>query len=191
MASKNIYSQTIKLSRKDRELLKSQNGTVIWLTGLSASGKSTLANTIESKLHQLNKHTYILDGDNIRLGLNKDLGFSNEDRIQNIRRIAEVASLMMDAGLIVIAAVISPFRAERLMARKLIGSRNFIEVFVDTPLEICEQRDPKGLYKQARAGKLANMTGINSPFETPQDPSFIFTPESHLDDLINLILDFI
>jgi bifunctional enzyme CysN/CysC len=143
---------------------------VIWFTGLSGSGKSTLANQLEVELYKQGKHTYLLDGDNIRQGLNKDLGFTDADRIENIRRIAEVAKLMMDAGLIVITAFISPFKREREMARQLIEEENFIEVFVDTPLEICEQRDPKGLYKKAREGKLPNFSGISSPYEAPENP---------------------
>jgi adenylyl-sulfate kinase len=186
MTTKNIFSQKINISYKDRERIKDQKGKVIWLTGLSGSGKSTLANMLEVSLHDLKKHTYILDGDNLRLGLNKDLGFSDEDRKENIRRAAEVAKLMMDAGLIVITAFISPFRSERKMARNLVGSENFIEVFVDTPLEICEQRDPKGLYKKARSGLIRNMTGVSSPYECPENPELIFTQNSKLEDILNL-----
>ncbi|QVL45081.1 MAG: adenylyl-sulfate kinase [Methylophilaceae bacterium] len=187
MVSKNIHFQKIKISQEDREKLKSQKGTVIWLTGLSGAGKSFLANALENKLHQLGKHTYLLDGDNLRLGINKDLGFSEGDRKENIRRAAEISRLMVDAGLIVIAAFISPFRAERKMAGDLIGKDHFIEVFLDTPLEICEQRDPKGLYKRARTGMIPNMTGINSPYEPPTNPDFIFKESSKVKDLIKLI----
>lgn len=168
-----LFSQSFDISRKEREALKGQRGKVIWLTGLSGSGKSTLANALERALHQAGKHTYILDGDNIRCGLNKDLGFSDVDRAENIRRIAEVANLMADAGLIVITAFISPFKREREMARNLIGTAHFLEVYVSTPLEICEQRDPKGLYQKARRGELENMTGITSPYEPPEHPEFI------------------
>ncbi len=189
MSTNNIYFHETNISRTDRELIKGQKGMIIWLTGLSGSGKSTLANNLEKELHKLKKHTYILDGDNLRLGLNKDLGFGNDDRVENIRRVAEVANLMMDAGLIVITAFISPFRAERLMARTLIGNNNFIEVFVDTPLEICEWRDPKGLYKKARNGELLNMTGINSPYEIPEKPEFHFLPNSSVEDLKKLIVN--
>jgi bifunctional enzyme CysN/CysC len=169
----NLFPQNFDITRKDREALKAQQGKVIWFTGLSGSGKSTLANALEYALHQAGKHTYILDGDNIRHGLNKDLGFSDADRVENIRRIAEVARLMADAGLIVITAFISPFKREREMARELIGTDNFLEVYVSTPLTICEQRDPKGLYKKARCGQLPNMTGISSPYEAPENPQFI------------------
>jgi bifunctional enzyme CysN/CysC len=170
--SENLFPQSFDITRHDRETLKGQKGKVIWFTGLSGSGKSTLANALEQALHKAGKHTYILDGDNIRHGLNKDLGFTDEDRVENIRRIAEVAKLMADAGLIVLTAFISPFKREREMARTLIGSDNFIEVYVSTPLDICEQRDPKGLYKKARAGQIPNMTGINSPYEIPDAPDY-------------------
>ena len=165
--AQNVHRQALSITREDRERLNGHKGKVIWFTGLSGSGKSTIANALEKELHAQGKRTYILDGDNVRQGLNKDLGFTDADRVENIRRVAEVAKLMMDAGLIVMTAFISPFRAERQMARELIGEDNFIEVFVDTPLEVCEQRDPKGLYKKARSGQLPNMTGINSPYEPP------------------------
>jgi bifunctional enzyme CysN/CysC len=165
--AQNVHRQALSITRADRERLNGHKGKVIWFTGLSGSGKSTIANALEKELHAQGKRTYILDGDNIRQGLNKDLGFTDADRVENIRRVAEVAKLMMDAGLIVMTAFISPFRAERQMARELIGEEHFIEVFVDTPLEVCEQRDPKGLYKKARSGQLPNMTGINSPYEAP------------------------
>ncbi len=171
--AQNVHWQALSITREDRERLNEHKGKVIWFTGLSGSGKSTIANALEKELHAQGKHTYILDGDNIRQGLNKDLGFTDADRVENIRRVAEVARLMMDAGLIVMTAFISPFRAEREMARKLIGEENFIEVFVDTPLEVCEQRDPKGLYRKARSGQLPNMTGIGSPYESPEHPNFI------------------
>ncbi len=191
MTSNNIHFQEIKISRADREKLKSQKGTVIWLTGLSGAGKSTLANSLENKLHELGKHTYILDGDNLRLGLNKDLDFSKEDRVENIRRVAEVSRLMMDAGLIVITAIISPYREDRKIAKDLIGAKNFIEVFVDTPIEICEERDPKELYKRARSGEIIDMTGINSPYEPPTNPDFIFQGVGGFKDLNILIQKFI
>lgn len=168
--SQNIHRQALSIAREDRERLNGHPGKVIWFTGLSGSGKSTLANALEKELYTQGKRTYILDGDNVRHGLNKDLGFTDADRVENIRRVAEVAKLMMDAGLIVITAFISPFRAEREMARDLIGPENFIEVFVDTPLEICIQRDPKGLYKKTREGLIPNMTGINSSYEKPLNP---------------------
>ncbi len=171
--AQNVHRQALSISREDREHLNGHKGKVIWFTGLSGSGKSTIANALEKELHAQGKRTYILDGDNIRQGLNKDLGFTDADRVENIRRVAEVAKLMMDAGLIVMTAFISPFRAEREMARELIGTDNFVEVFVDTPLDVCEQRDPKGLYKKARSGQLPNMTGINSPYEPPLNPDYV------------------
>jgi bifunctional enzyme CysN/CysC len=166
----NLHTQALSINRTAREHQHGHKGKVIWFTGLSGSGKSTLANLLEVELHKQGKHTYLLDGDNIRQGLNKDLGFTDADRVENIRRIAEVAKLMMDAGLIVMTAFISPFKRERAMAKQLIGEENFIEVFVDTPLEICEERDPKGLYKKARQGKLPNFSGISSPYEVPENP---------------------
>ncbi|WP_448676366.1 sulfate adenylyltransferase subunit CysN [Delftia acidovorans] len=169
--AQNVHRQALSIKRQDRERLNGHEGKVIWFTGLSGSGKSTIANALEKELHVQGKRTYILDGDNIRQGLSKDLGFTDADRVENIRRIAEVSKLMMDAGLIVITAFISPFRAERQMARELVGDSNFIEAFINTPLEICEKRDPKGLYKKARNGQLPNMTGINSPYEAPDTPS--------------------
>lgn len=169
----NIHTQAVSINRVDREKNNGHKGKVIWFTGLSGSGKSTLANALEIELHRQGKHTYLLDGDNIRQGLNKDLGFTDADRVENIRRIAEVAKLMMDAGLIVMTAFISPFRQEREMAKQLIGKENFIEVFVDTPLNICEERDPKGLYKKAREGKLPNFSGISSPYEAPDQADVI------------------
>lgn len=171
--AQNVHRQALSITRQDRERLNCHQGKVIWFTGLSGSGKSTIANALEKELHAQGKRTYILDGDNIRQGLNKDLGFTDADRVENIRRVAEVAKLMMDAGLIVMTAFISPFRAEREMARQLIGEENFVEVFVDTPLEVCEQRDPKGLYKKARSGLIPNMTGINSPYEPPARPELV------------------
>jgi bifunctional enzyme CysN/CysC len=171
--AQNVHRQALSVTREDRERLNGHQGKVIWFTGLSGSGKSTIANALEKALHAEGRRTYILDGDNVRQGLNKDLGFTDADRVENIRRVAEVAKLMMDAGLIVMTAFISPFRAERQMARELIGADNFIEVFVDTPLAVCEQRDPKGLYKKARSGQLPNMTGINSPYEAPLSPELV------------------
>ena len=166
----NVHQQALTVDRAAREKLAVHKGQVVWLTGLSGAGKSTIANAAESLLHRQGYRTYILDGDNIRLGLSKDLGFSDADRIENIRRIAEVAKLMMDAGMVVITAFISPFRAERDMARSLIGSDDFMEVFVDTPLDVAESRDPKGLYQKARRGALPNFTGIDSDYEAPTAP---------------------
>jgi bifunctional enzyme CysN/CysC len=164
-------------------------GKVIWFTGLSGAGKSTIAIALEIALHAQGKRTFILDGDNVRQGLSKDLGFTDADRVENIRRVAEVAKLMMDAGLIVMTAFISPFRAEREMARQLIGEENFLEVFVATPLDICEQRDPKGLYQKARSGRLPLMTGIDSPYEPPSKASLSLDTNKHtVDELVDLLL---
>jgi bifunctional enzyme CysN/CysC len=166
----NVHKQALTIDREAREKMAAHKGKVVWLTGLSGAGKSTIANAAESLLYLQGFRTYILDGDNIRLGLSKDLGFSDADRVENIRRIAEVAKLMMDAGIVVITAFISPFRAERDMARSLIGSEDFMEVFVDTPLAVAESRDPKGLYQKARRGELPNFTGIDSDYEAPTAP---------------------
>lgn len=166
----NLHPPALSIARADREKLNDHAGRVIWFTGLSGSGKSTLANALEVELHRLGRHTYLLDGDNVRQGLNQDLGFTDADRVENIRRIAEVAKLMLDAGLVVMTAFISPFRQDRDLARQLIGHENFVEVYVSTPLEVCEQRDVKGLYKKARSGQLSNMTGLQSPYEAPLRP---------------------
>jgi bifunctional enzyme CysN/CysC len=166
--SHNIHMQHVDLDKAARAASKAQKPCLLWFTGLSGAGKSTIANLVEKKLHALGRHTYLLDGDNVRHGLSKDLGFTDEDRVENIRRVAEVAKLMTDAGLIVLTAFISPFRSERQMARSLVDAGEFIEVFVDTPLAVAEQRDPKGLYKKARKGELRNFTGIDSPYEAPE-----------------------
>jgi bifunctional enzyme CysN/CysC len=150
--------------------LSHQKPCILWFTGLSGAGKSTIANLVEKQLHADGRQTYLLDGDNVRHGLNKDLGFTDQDRVENIRRVAEVARLMVDAGLIVMVSFISPFRSERRMARALVAAGEFIEVFVDTPLSLAEARDAKGLYKKARRGELKNFTGIDSPYEAPEDP---------------------
>ena len=170
MPNDHLHPQQLTITRAKREQLNGHAGKVIWFTGLSGSGKSTLANALEVALHARGLRTGLLDGDNVRRGLNRDLGFSEADRVENIRRIAEVARLMMDAGLVVLTAFISPFAREREMARALIGPDDFLEVYVSAPLEVCEQRDVKGLYKLARAGKLAHMTGIDSPYEPPLSP---------------------
>ncbi|OXE36071.1 MAG: adenylyl-sulfate kinase [Phenylobacterium zucineum] len=168
--SQNVHWQAIDVDKAARGALKGQRGRVVWLTGLSGSGKSTIANLVEKKLHAEGRHTYLLDGDNVRHGLNRDLGFTDADRVENIRRVAEVAKLMVDAGLIVLVSFISPFRAERELARGLMAEGDFVEVFVDTPLDVAESRDVKGLYKKARAGELKNFTGIDSPYEPPEHP---------------------
>ena len=169
----NIHVQAVDVDKAARAAAKAQKPCVIWFTGLSGAGKSTLANALERHLHALGRHTYLLDGDNVRHGLNRDLGFTEADRVENIRRVAEVAKLMVDAGLIVITAFISPFRAERRLARSLLGEGEFIEVFVDVPLEVAESRDPKGLYRKARRGELVNFTGIDSPYEAPEQPEIV------------------
>lgn len=162
----NITAHNFKISKSERENIKDQKSCTIWMSGLSGSGKSTIANLLEVELNSKGYHTYILDGDNTRLGLNKGLGFSEEDRIENIRRVAEVCKLMNEAGLIVICSFISPFEKNREQAKEIIGD-NFFEVFIDASLETCETRDPKGLYKKARLGEIKDFTGISSPFETP------------------------
>lgn len=166
----NITWHETTVTAEDREKLLNQKGCVIWFTGLSGSGKSTLANAVEHILHQQRHHTYVLDGDNVRHGLNKNLGFSPEDREENIRRIGEVAKLFADAGTIVMTAFISPYRADRDQARALIAEDRFVEVFVDCPVEVCEERDTKGLYKKARAGEIKEFTGISAPYESPFNP---------------------
>jgi bifunctional enzyme CysN/CysC len=175
--SDNIHWQALDVNKGARAKLKGQRACILWFTGLSGAGKSTIANLIERRLLALGRHTYVLDGDNVRHGLNKDLGFTDVDRVENIRRVAEVARLMMDAGLIVIVSFISPFRAERRMARELVAPGEFLEVFVDTPLADAEQRDVKGLYAKARRGELKNFTGIDSPYEAPEKP------EIHIDTM--------
>lgn len=163
----NVRWHGMNIDKNVRSRMNRQKACVVWFTGLSGSGKSSIADRLEQKLHCLGHRTYLLDGDNVRHGLNRDLGFSDQDRVENIRRVAEVAKLMVDAGLIVIAAFISPFRSERELARQLLEDGEFLEVFVDTPLEVCEARDPKGLYRKARAGELENFTGIDSAYEVP------------------------
>ena len=162
----NITKQNFKITQENRETIKGQKACTIWMSGLSGSGKSTVANALEVRLNEMGYHTYIMDGDNTRLGLNKNLGFSDDDRIENLRRVSEVCKLMNDAGLIVICSFISPFESVRQDARNIIGD-NFIEVYINADLEVCEERDPKGLYKKARAGEIKEFTGISSPFETP------------------------
>ncbi len=169
----NVHWQALDVNKQARAALKHQKPAVLWFTGLSGSGKSTIANLVERSLHAHGRHTYILDGDNVRHGLNRDLGFTDADRVENIRRVAETAKLFVDAGLIVLVSFISPFRSERRMARELLGDGEFIEVFVDTPLEVCVARDPKGLYAKAKAGAIKNFTGIDSPYEPPQKPELV------------------
>jgi bifunctional enzyme CysN/CysC len=166
------------INKAHRRELNGHGSGVVWLTGLSGAGKSTLANELERRLRARSVRTYLLDGDNVRHGLNRDLGFSTEDRVENIRRVAEVSKLMVDAGLVVITAFISPFRAERQMARDLMADGEFIEVFVDTPLVVAEKRDPKGLYRKARRGELKHFTGIDSPYEIPENPEIVIDTTS-------------
>lgn len=189
LPDRNVFRQPLTVSQFDRAELKCQTPLLVWLTGLSASGKSTMANALEARLHSLGKHTYLIDGDNLRYGLNADLGFAKRDRQENIRRAIEVAKLMMDAGLIVIASFVSPFRSDRQLARDSVGSSRFIEVFVDTPINIAEERDPKGLYKMARNGKLAGFTGIGSPYEPPDSPDLRIPGMGSTDVAVNRILD--
>jgi len=170
MSKENIVCHSTKITQKDRLKRLNQRPCIIWFTGLSASGKSTIANAVEQHLFQQGHLTYLLDGDNLRHGLSQDLGFSEEDRIENIRRIGEVSKLFLDAGIIVLSAFISPFKTDRQIARHLVNNGDFIEIFVDTPLKICEQRDPKGFYKKARSGNITNFTGIDSPYEIPDSP---------------------
>ena len=189
----NVHWQPTAITRADHAGMKNQTPRVLWFTGLSGSGKSTIANEVEKQLFVINRHTFLLDGDNVRHGLNRDLGFTETDRIENIRRVGEVAKLMADAGLIVLTAFISPFRAERRMVREMLEPGEFIEIFVDTPLAVAESRDVKGLYKKARAGQLKNFTGIDSPYEAPENPEIRvntvdMTPEDAARFIIQQIL---
>ena len=187
----NITGHNFKTTRKDRESIKNQKAFTIWMSGLSGSGKSTIANLVEEKLISLGYHTYILDGDNTRMGLNKDLGFSEEARVENIRRVSEVCKLMNDAGLIVICSFISPFEKNREQAKEIIGE-GFMEIFIDADLSTCEERDPKGLYKKARTGEIKEFTGISSPFETPQNATVLKNnTEEDLDRNVNLLVNLI
>ncbi|WP_338638291.1 sulfate adenylyltransferase subunit CysN [Burkholderia pyrrocinia] len=189
----NVHWQAVDVDRDARAVQKAQTPRIVWLTGLSGAGKSTIANLVEKRLHALGRHTYLLDGDNVRHGLNRDLGFTEADRVENIRRVAEVARLMLDAGLITLVSFISPFRAERDMARALVGPDEFVEVFVDTPLAVAEERDPKGLYKKARRGELKHFTGIDSPYEPPAQPELRVdtvaeSPEQAADRIVAYLL---
>ena len=182
----NIVWHQHSVDKEFRANIKSQKPAVLWFTGLSGSGKSTVAGALETRLAQLGYHTYLLDGDNVRHGLCSDLGFSEQDRRENIRRIGELAKLMADAGLIVLSAFISPHQAERKLVRDLLPEGEFLEVFVNTPLEICEQRDPKGLYKKARAGEIPNFTGISSVYEAPENPEIdLLAGDKSLDELVD------
>ncbi|MCY1536876.1 Adenylyl-sulfate kinase [compost metagenome] len=187
--SQNVHWQAVEVHKAARSRLNGHKPVILWLTGLSGTGKSTIANLLEKQLYALGVRTYLLDGDNVRHGLNRDLGFTAADRVENIRRIGEVSKLMVDAGLVVISAFISPFRAERDLARSLVEEGEFVEIFVDTPLEVVEQRDPKGLYKKARKGELKNFTGIDSPYEVPESPEVhIDTTRLSAEDAVKLIV---
>ena len=190
---KNVFQENFKISQSDRKILLEQNPKLIWFTGLSGSGKSTLANALEQSLHTKGYKTYILDGDNIRRGINKDLGFSLEDRKTNLLRIAEIGKLMIDAGLITICAFISPVKNVRDKIKEIVDEDNFIEVYVDCPLDICEDRDVKGLYKKARKGEIKDFTGIDSPYEKPVTPDIIVNShkksiEESITEILNVIL---
>ncbi|HYI40139.1 MAG TPA: adenylyl-sulfate kinase [Allosphingosinicella sp.] len=187
--SQNLHLQTLDVTRESRAAMKGQKPRLLWFTGLSGAGKSTIANLVEKKLHLAGRHTFLLDGDNVRLGLNRDLGFSDADRAENIRRVGETARLMLDAGLIVLAAFISPFRAERRMVREMLGEGEYVEIFVDVPLALAEERDAKGLYAKARDGLIPNFTGIGSPYEPPEAPDIrvdaaALTPEQAADEIV-------
>ena len=185
----NIHRQTLLVGKADRAALKHQKPAIIWFTGLSGAGKSTIANSVEQRLNLTGYHTTMLDGDNVRHGLNRDLGFTEVDRVENIRRVGEVASLMVESGLIVLCSLISPYRAERDMVRRLVADGEFLEVFVDTPLEDCMKRDPKGLYAKAKAGLLKNFTGIDAPYEAPDNPDLhLTTPGQSTDELADAVL---
>lgn len=192
MSDNNIVWHNHQVSKADRSALKGQQPCVLWFTGLSGSGKSSIANAVESKLLELRKHTYLLDGDNIRMGLNKGLTFSEEDRVENIRRIGEVSKLFVDAGVIVLTAFISPFMEDRKQVRDLLDQGEFLEVFVDTPLAVCESRDPKGLYEKARKGEIPNFTGISSPYEAPVDPEiWLKTDEMSVEEAAKVVVDYL
>jgi bifunctional enzyme CysN/CysC len=184
----NVVEQKYEVNKVARAIQKNQKARVIWLTGLSGSGKSTIANGVEKRIHALGMHAYVLDGDNLRMGLNSDLGFTPEDRAENVRRISEVAKILVDAGLIVLVAVISPFEADRQRAKSLFDEGEFFEVFVDTPVEVCVQRDPKGLYKKANSGEIPNFTGVGQGYETPRNPDLHLTGESDLEEMVNKVL---
>ena len=186
----NLRQQILTVTKAKRAALKAQRPCVLWFTGLSGAGKSTIANVVEAKLAEKKRHTYMLDGDNVRHGLNKDIGFTDADRVENIRRVGEVAKLFVDGGLIVLCSFISPFRAERAAIRQILEPGEFIEIFVSTPLETCEARDPKGLYAKARSGALPSFTGIDSPYEPPEHADLVLdTASAGPEDLANRVID--
>jgi adenylylsulfate kinase len=180
------------VSRRERNILNKHRSILVWFTGLSASGKSTIAHHLEKELFERGVRSYVLDGDNVRHGINSNLGFSREDRHENLRRIAEVCKLMVDSGVVVLAAFISPYHEDRQFVREVVGKGDFVEVYVQCPVEVCEQRDPKGLYKKARAGEIKNYTGINAPYEEPRDPDIILdTTEFNVDDAVQKVLQYL
>lgn len=188
----NTITYIYKTSKKHRERLHNHNTFLVWFTGLSGSGKSTLANLVEYELYTEGISTYTLDGDNIRQGINKDLGFSPEDRTENIRRVGEVVNLMLDAGILILAAFVSPYREDREMVKNIVGQQNFIEVYVNSSLEECEKRDVKGLYMKARKGEIKNMTGISAPYEPPMNPDIeIFTDKQSMEECADIILKYL
>jgi len=192
MRETNILWHHHRILKEERAQQKNQRPCIVWLTGLSGSGKSTIANALESQLYVKGYHTYLLDGDNIRYGLNSDLGFDDQSRVENIRRIGEVSKLFVDAGLIVITAFISPFNSDRQFVRELVDKGEFIEVFIDTPLNICEQRDPKGLYQKARRGEIPLFTGISSPYQPPKSPEIhLSTVQKSVDQSVNEIMNYL
>ena len=192
MINQNIVWHEQQVTKKERLGIKGQRACILWFTGLSASGKSSIANALEVKLTEQNKHTYLLDGDNIRLGLNKDLGFSDEERVENIRRIGEVSKLFVESGTIVLTAFISPFIRDREIVKALVEKDEFIEIFVDTPLHICEKRDPKGLYLKAREGKISDFTGVSSPYEAPLNAQIhLKTEEKSVEACVNEIIRYL
>lgn len=189
--STNVVWHKMNVSREDREELLKQKGAVLWFTGLSGSGKSTVASSLEKRLHDMGKLTYTLDGDNVRHGLNSDLGFSDEDRVENIRRIGEISKLFVDAGVITIATFVSPFREDRQKVRDLLG-KDFVEIYIDCPIEVCEKRDPKGIYKKARAGEIKHFTGIDSPYESPINPEIVVSTHLNtLDECVDKLVDYL
>ncbi|MBW7470466.1 adenylyl-sulfate kinase [Marinobacter sp. M216] len=190
--SNNIVWHNHKVTRAERSDPKNQRPCLLWFTGLSGSGKSTIANALDVALYRRGYHTFLLDGDNVRHGLNRDLGFSDADRVENIRRIGEVSKLFADAGLIVLSAFISPFTSDRRLVRNLFPAGEFVEVFMDTPIETCEERDPKGLYRKARAGEIRHFTGIDSPYEAPQSPEVVLdTSSQSVDECVEQLIQYL
>lgn len=186
---KNIFTHNFNVTRENRSSLKKHKPLLLWFTGLSGSGKSTIANAVEEALLNKGVHTYLLDGDNVRKGINSNLSFSPEDRTENIRRIAEISNLMVDAGLVVLASFVSPYREDRENVKKIVGYANFVEVFVNTPIEECERRDVKGLYEKARKGEIENFTGVNAPYELPLAPDIeIDTTKMEVEEIVDIIL---